>query len=363
MDEVNPGLVAAEAMERAREKMELARERMERHRERHIHFRIPRVPKVPRVPDLPKIVECCFGAHHAEEEQVVTVPAEGIRALSLSQPRSEISVTGNDTDQIVIKAQVHVYGDDEGEAQERLKSLKVVAENDGGTLRVKLEGPPWTKKRRAQVDFELEVPKGLALELGTASGEIEVTGAAGGAKINSTSGEVSLDGCSGTIEISTASGDIELAKCIQASVRIQTASGDIEAADFSGELVAQSVSGDLSLKLERGRAEVSTVSGDLELEAEMLEGLKASTTSGDISVELRSSPGGDIRLASVSGDVELEVPDGSDMSLEASTASGDIDCSLELAERNQTSRRLTGRLGAGRVAVSVRTTSGDISIG
>jgi DUF4097 and DUF4098 domain-containing protein YvlB len=362
MDEVNPGLVAAEAMERAREKMELARERMERHRERHIHFRIPRVPKVPRVPDIPKIVECCFGSHSAEEEQVVTVPAEGIRALSLSQPRSEISVTGNDTDQIVIKAQVQVYGDDEGEAQERLKSLKVVAENDGGTLRVKLEGPPWTKKRRAQVDFELEVPKGLALELGTASGEIEVAGNVGGAKINSASGEVSLDGCSGTIEISTASGDIELAKCIQASVKIQTASGDIEAADFSGEFAAQSVSGDVSLKLDRGRAEVSTVSGDLELEAGSLEGLAASTTSGDISIELRSSPGGEMRLASVSGDIELEIPDDSDISLEASTASGDIDCGLELAERNQTSRRLTGRLGEGRVTVAIKTTSGDISV-
>lgn len=362
MDEVNPGIIAAEAMERAREKMELARERMERHRERHIHFRVPRVPKVPRMPDLPKIVECCFGSHSAEEEQVVTVPAEGISSLSLSQPRSEIKVSGGDSGQVVIKANVQVWGDDEGEAQERLKSLKVVAENDGGTLRVKLDGPPWTKKRRAQVDFELEVPKGLALELGTASGEIEVAGTDGGAKINSASGEISLDGCSGVIEISGASGDIELAKCGPASVRIQTASGDIEAADFTGDLSAQTVSGDVSLKLERGRAEVNTVSGDLELEAETLEGLAASSTSGDISIEIRSAPSGDIRLASVSGDIELEIPDDSDISLEASTASGDIDCGLELAERNQTSRRLSGRLGQGRVPVAIKTTSGDISI-
>lgn len=362
MGEVAPASIAAKAMERAREKMEMARERMERHRERHIHIRVPRVPKVPRMPDLPRIVECCFGSHSAQEEQVVTVPAEGIRTLSLSQPRSEIKVAGGDTDQIVIKAVVQVWGDDEDEAQERLKSLKVTADNEGGILRVKLEGPPWTKKRRAQVDFELEVPKSLALELGTVSGEIEVAGVAGGARLNSASGEVSLEGCSGSMEISTASGDIELSKCAEASVRIQTASGDIEASDFSGELAAQSVSGDLSLKLGQGRVEVSTVSGDLELEAESLESLRASTTSGDISIELRSSPGGEIRLASVSGDIELEIPDDSDIELEASTASGDIDCGLELAERSQTSRRLAGRLGEGRVPVAIKTTSGDITI-
>ncbi len=370
MDEVNPGLIATEVMEKARAKMEMARERMERHRdrmERHRERRfvvaIPKIPKIPRIPAVPEVPDCCFGAHRAEEEQVVTMPAEGVKALSLSQPRSEIKVAGQDTDQIVIKAQVQVYGDDEDEARERLKSLKVTAENDNGTLRVKLEGPPWTKKRRAQVDFDLEVPRSLALELGTASGEMEVSGVQGGAKLSSASGEVTLEGCSGAIEISTASGDIELSKCSDASVRIQTASGDIEAEGCSGSLTAQSVSGDISLKLDDGRISVTTVSGDLELEAQSLGGLDAGTTSGDISVELKSAPAGDIRLASVSGDVEMEIPDGADIALEAATASGDIECGLELSERNQTSRRLTGKMGAGRVAVSIKTTSGDIDVG
>lgn len=355
MDEVNPGLVVAEAMERVRE-------RMERHRERHMHLRVPRVPKMPRVPDIPKIVECCFGSHSAEEEQVVTIPAEGIKALALSQPRSEIKVTGADSDQISIKASIQVYGDDEDEARDRLKSLKVAAENDGGVLRIKLEGPPWTKKRRAQVDFEMEVPKGLSLELGTASGEIVVAGVSGGAKLNSASGEVSLEGCSGALEISTASGDIELSKCIHASVKIQTASGDIEAQGCSGDFTVQSVSGDISLKMDDGQVSVTTVSGDLELEAESLGSISAATTSGDMVITVDSSLDGEVRLASVSGDVELEIPDDSEISLEATTASGDIDCGLELEERNQTSRRLTGRLGQGRIPVSIKTTSGDISI-
>lgn len=366
LDEVNPGLIAAEAMERAREKMELARERMERHRERHMHIRIPRPPRpprAPRMPDLANIVECCFGSHRAEEQQAVDVPAEGLRALALSQPRSEIKVAGSEVDKITVKARVQVWGDDEDEARERLKSLKVTTENDNGTLRVKLDGPPWTKKRRAQVDFELEVPKGLYLELGTASGEIDVSNTAGGGRLNSASGEISLEGCSGTFEVSTASGDIALSGCPGIQARIQTASGDVEARGCSGDISAQSVSGDVSLELGGGQVSVNTVSGDLELEAGSLDGLSAATTSGDISIDLETAPGGEMRLASVSGDVELDIPGDSDVSVEAATASGDIECGLDLAEASRTSRRLTGKLGGGRVPVSIKTTSGDISIG
>ncbi len=353
MDEVNPGQMAAEAVERARE-------RMERHH--RLHIRASKLPKLPRMPDIPRIMECCFGSHQAEEEQVITVPAEGIRTLALSQPRSQIKVSGSDTDQIVIKADVQVWGDDEEEAQERLKSLKVATENESGTLRIKLEGPPWTKKRRARVDFDIEAPKHLFLELGTASGEIEVSSIQGGAKLNSASGEISLEGCSGKFEVSTASGDIGIIDCDGLSARVQTASGDIEAKGCSGDLTLQSVSGDLSLDLSSAELQISTISGDLELAVETLRGLSASTTSGDISIEIRTPPEGDIRLASVSGDVELEIPDGSDISLEAATASGDIDCGLALEDRSQTSRRLTGKLGNGRLSVSIKTTSGDIDI-
>lgn len=362
MGEVAPASIAAEAMERAREKMELARERMERHRERHLNIRIPKIPKIPKMPRLPELPDCCFGSHSAEDEQVVTVPAEGLRALALSQPRSEIKASGADTGQVVVRAALKVYGDDEDEASERLKSLKVTAENENGTLRIKLDGPPWTKKRRAQVDFELEVPKGLSLELGTLSGEIEVSNTSGGGRLNSASGEISLEGCSGAFEVSTASGDIVLSGCRGIQARIQTASGDLEAKGCSGEVSAQSVSGDVSLEMSGGGVSVSTVSGDLELEAESIDNLTAATTSGDISVELSSTLGGEVKLASVSGDVELEIPDGSDIALEAATASGDIDCGLELAEASRTSRRLTGKLGSGRVPVTIKTTSGDISI-
>jgi hypothetical protein len=130
MGEIDPAGIASEAMERAREKMELAREKMERHRERRMIIslpKIPKIPKMPRMPEMPAMPACCFGSHSAEDEQVVSVPADGVSTVSLSQPRSEIRATGTDSDRIVIRANVQVFGDDEDEARERLKSLKVTA--------------------------------------------------------------------------------------------------------------------------------------------------------------------------------------------------------------------------------------------
>jgi hypothetical protein len=177
--EVNAAGITAEAMELARESMEAVRG----------SIRPPRPPRPPHIlklhglEALADIGECCFGRASAGDEQTVTVPAAGITALTLSQPRSDIECRGGDTDTITIKADIQVWAGDQDEADERLKSLKLVTENDNGTLRVKLDGPPWTKKRHASADFEITLPRSVRLELGTASGDITVEGCHAGATL------------------------------------------------------------------------------------------------------------------------------------------------------------------------------------
>ncbi|MDI6740707.1 MAG: DUF4097 family beta strand repeat-containing protein [Candidatus Edwardsbacteria bacterium] len=340
MREVNPGKIAAQAMASVRESMESLQD----------------------FDGLEDLGERFRGRASAEEIQTITVPAQGITAVSLSQPRSDIKVTGADADQIVINANIDVWGDDEDEAQERLKSLKVVTETDNGVLRIKLEGPPWTKKRRAQVDFQLELPKNIGVELGTASGDIEIADINRGAKVQSASGEISLARCGGAIELSTASGDVDLKDLsATAAVRVQTVSGDIEI-NSAGQFAIRSVSGDISADLPMGKIDLNTVSGDIELDALSFEEIIANTTSGDARIEIKATPEATIQLQSISGDIEVELPDNPLITIEALTTSGDIDCDLELAERNQTSRKLTGRMGNGRTRLTARTTSGDISL-
>lgn len=345
MPEVNPGKMVSDVMNDVMKNI------------RSHHY--PKMPKRPHPPEMPG---CCFGSHSAEEERVVTMPAEGIRTLALNQPRSDIKVSGCDSDQIVIRARVQVWGDDEDEAQERLKSLQVSTDNDGGTLRIKLDGPPWTKKRRSQVDFDLKVPKGLALELGTASGDIEITDMGQSLRAQTASGQLSLFRCRGRAEIFTASGDIEIRDLSpESEVEARTASGDLKIKS-AGRFVLHTVSGDIQAEIGQGSCLASSVSGDIGLKMSDFQSLALSSTSGDLEVTLSSTPQAQVRLESVSGDISLDLPAEASAEIEALTASGDIDCDTEMLEPNRTGRRLSGRLGDGRTKIMLRTTSGDIDI-
>lgn len=370
MREVDPAGIAAEAIELARQQVDLAREQMESARG---SLRPPRPPKPPRPPRAPHLAglgelirdgigECCIGRASAEEEQTVAVPAAGITALSLNQPRSDISVEAGDGDQITVTAEIRVWAGDRDEAEERLKSLKLAAENDGGTLRVKLEGPPWTKKRWTSADYRISLPRTVALELGTAAGDIEVAGCHAGATVATASGDVGLRDCRGEVSVSTASGDIELASCSGLKAQVRTASGDIGLSDCAGSAALQTVSGDAEIGLD-GDLSVTSVSGDVSADVANARNVVVHSTSGDVAVAVASAaPAPQLALVSISGDVELSLPDGISATLEAVTTSGDIDCDRELADAERKGRRLAGRLGEGAGRITVTTTSGDISI-
>jgi DUF4097 and DUF4098 domain-containing protein YvlB len=301
------------------------------------------------------------GSEKAEEEKAIAVPAQGITVLSVSQPRSDFEITGTDGDQISIRADIQVWAEEQDEAEEKLRSLDITTENDSGTLRIKVAGPPWTKKRRTKVDFTIEMPRHITAEISSASGQITVSGLHNGTRLNTASGEVELSDCQGENILSSASGDISVAGSSQASLKINTASGDIEVSDCSGDLAFQTVSGDVSASLS-GNVQGQTVSGDIDIKAEKPGEIKINSTSGDIQFSGPVNEGNNSAIATISGDVSVVLENGSSLMIEAGTVSGDIDCGLELAGSRQSSRSLSGKLGGGQGSLKVKTVSGDIEI-
>lgn len=316
--DINPGLIAAQAMATVKDSLK-------------------------GLEDLEDFDLRLKGRVSAEDQQTLELPAQGLTAVSLSQPRSDISVKGTEGDRVTVNADLEVWADDQAEAGERLKSLKLTSDIEDGVLKIKLDGPPWTKKRWTRADFEISLPRGLKLELATANGDMEVAGMTGGMVLNTASGDLNIRDCSGQIEVSSASGDIEAADCHEADIRIKTASGDV------------------SVRA-RGRLVCSTVSGDIQAELAGAPELEIRTVSGDQTLKLEMSPEGRASLASVSGDIGLELEGQPSVSLEVSTLSGDIDCARELQEYRKSNRSLSGRLGQGQGRLEIKTTSGDINI-
>ncbi|MDO9391386.1 MAG: DUF4097 family beta strand repeat-containing protein [bacterium] len=333
LGQINPGRIVAEAMAGVRESL------------KGIHIEIDDI----------------HGSEKAEEEKEIVVPAAGITCLSINQPRSDFEITGAETDQITITADIQVWAEDRDEAREKLKSLDISTETENGVLKIKVDGPPWTKKRRAKVDFTIVMPKNIAAEISSASGEISVQNLLNGCRLNTASGEIEIFGCRGENNLSSASGDVEVNGCTETSLKINTASGDIGVNGCSGDLSFQTISGDAGISLS-GDIQGQTVSGDIDIKAARPGEIRIRSTSGDIQFQGPVAEGSSAAITTVSGDVSLELGADSSAAIEAATVSGDIDCELDLKDLRQSNRSLSGNLGSGQGSLSVKTVSGDITI-
>lgn len=156
-----------------------------------------------------------------------------------------------------------------------------------------------------EVDYELVVPRGTAIEGETGSGDVTVVGAA-------------------ATDVAVGSGDVEVRE-VPGTVVVDTGSGEIRLADVSGPSTLHTSSGSIRGDLLRGRVEASTSSGDIVLDLARPQHVRAETSSGDVELAVPAGryqiddSGGDGR-----GDIEVTDDPNARYTLELTTSSGDI---------------------------------------
>jgi hypothetical protein len=177
--------------------------------------------------------------------------------------------------------------------------------------------------RRSSFDLEVEVPRGTAVSIESASADLQLSDLTNQLRVRTASGDLTLDRIAGTLELDAVSGDAR-----------------IEAAGAL-DLRARTISGDLSVRAPRlGKAEIGTTSGDVRVDALL---------AGD----------GPYGIETVSGDVTIVGRMG--LRIEARTVTGDL--RSELPHRREAS---PGRkqlvVGDGAVPFSFRSVSGDLRV-
>lgn len=128
---------------------------------------------------------------------------------------------------------------------------------------------------------------------------------------------------------------------------------------------AHNVSGDVTVTGAHGSVDVSSVSGDVRLEKLHADGVRATSVSGNVDVQVDEFTGrGDLKFTSVSGDITLDAPRGFDADISMSTVSGDInsDFPLVISGGRMRRRNIEGRIGNGGRHFDVQTVSGDLRI-
>lgn len=233
---------------------------------------------------------------------------------------------GSDT-QIHIKAHLHAshgWGATSGDTDARIHRVvqNPPIRQSGNDVRVG-ETTDRTLFNNIQIDYEISVPVGVALNLRTGSGDVEVDHVGRFLAATTGSGSIRAHGVAGPSELHTGSGDIELQQAIGGNVKAQTGSGSIRINGLNGAITARTGSGDIETNGHlAGMSRLDTGSGSIRmsLTEDSRFNLDASTGSGTVRVHFPGAPQGDESRHHLSGPIN-----GGGSPLQAHSGSGDIE--------------------------------------
>lgn len=167
------------------------------------------------------------------------------------------------------------------------------------------------------------------------------------------------------VDVRTASGDVHVAG-LKADVSVHTASGEISIHDAKAVTLV-SVSGDVDIAGTTGNVDIKTTSGELRVQGEIVQPLRFSTVSGDLTLQ------GACRVAtckiaveSVSGGVFLARRAEQALNIRLRSHSGEISGAeglpIEMRRVPGQATEWSTRLGAGTGTLDLATQSGDIHL-
>lgn len=281
-----------------------------------------------------------FGRHSEHKEQELPLSIGPGATLHVEVASGDVKVVGGAAEP-KIKASAEIRGKDEEEMRQRVAAWALMLDQTGNDVTVRLPGQ---SAGTASVDLEVHLPEGVALEMKSASGDVEIEGTLAAVRLISSSGDV---------------------KVVRAAdrVSVQSNSGDIAIRDFEGSMVTvESKSGDICVDKSRGGLNIRTASGDLSLQDITGPTIMLETISGDIGVKFSEGLSTNCNLRSVSGDIEVQVPDGSSCRVSLSSLSGEVSCGVVLKDELRSERRITGMCGDGHGALDASAISGTVNL-
>ena len=217
-------------------------------------------------------------------------------------------------------------------ARSLLDAIRVEAVEDGDTLRVRARVPGASivsfggDSRTHRTDVTLRIPEGMALDLQTRDGRIQLERISGDIKAETGDGRIRLDTVKGTL-------------------KLRTGDGSVIGTELTGAVDA--ASGDGRIQLEGSFDALRAVTGD-----------------GSIRITSRGARKltKDWNIRTSDGSIELTLPASISARIEATSADGRIVNDLTTFEGNERNGRAKGTLGKGGRLILVTTMDGRITL-
>lgn len=319
-------------------------------------------------------------APFVRKEGSLAQEAAGVRRVVL-RATGDISIGSGTSQEVRLDYEVRTYGMSSRHVREYHDQVDVVARRDGEVLEIALVTPgPHRDVEGTRGRFILTVPQGLAIEIDSGSGDVDLHGVAAELLIRQRRGSVRVTDHRGPVEVDIAGGSVWLNR-IQGDVVIRHTDGRTEATlvdggiDFTGgrsSVTVDRASGRVKIQLEQGVAALYGVAGPAEIDAHMAR-VTIVENEGSVAVRGRLSPvhvvraRGSIEVTSESANVDLELPAEGRWQVDVQARPGRILPSPTVAAALGQARpgdRLTAALGQGsdERSVAVRISRGEVRL-
>ncbi|MBL8856936.1 MAG: DUF4097 family beta strand repeat protein [Planctomycetes bacterium] len=346
----------------------------------------------------------------AERTEVHELHLASGSTLRAHTPYGVIRVRASDDGTGSAHAVVRTQGKTVADAQARLGRARInVSESAAGTtLSIEFERDADLKgaEPTPSVDFEISVPAGVKLDLGSDSGDLVAeTGPFGESRLVSSYGNLRIENVQGDAVLKSSSGNVSIARLsggaadaqtdygnvkISAvdgtAVRARTSSGNVRGQDLraatialdsdygninvtnaTGKLSTRTSSGNIKLEGVQGALSVSTDYGRVDIDG-IFDALTAHSSSGDVRV--RAGSGSTVasawKIDSSYGRVALQAPKDLSFDLDARTDYGDVDVgyAIELPAGSTTKKgpAIQGKVNGGGALVELKSSSGAVSV-
>jgi hypothetical protein len=224
------------------------------------------------------------GEHFCEIREE-TVSATGSLSVR-GGPNGGIRVIGSDRRDVLVRAMVHTWGDDEDEAREIAE--QIVVETDG---EIRAEGPDRNGDQGWSVGYEIFTPRDTDLMLDTHNGGIVIETVRGDLSFETTNGGVKLEDLAGNVHGRTTNGGVDA-----------TLTGDTWDGD---EFDVRTTNGGVRLRVPNdysARLEASTTNGGVHIDFPV-------TVQGRIGREISTTLGAGgplVRIGTTNGGVHVD---------------------------------------------------------
>jgi len=281
-----------------------------------------------------------FGKHRDTKQQEITLTLEPTSTFHVELANGDIKVIGGAAEPRIV-AEAEIRGKDEEETKTRAAGWSMMVEQSGNDAVLRLPGQ---NAGTVSVDLVLYLPTGIALDIKSISGDVDITGTNAGVRLTSSSGDTRIVGANGKVQVQSNSGDIHISDLADGNLSVESKSGDLECDGCGAAINVRTASGDLHFRDFSGQA------------------ITLETISGDIGVGFREPFSGRCNLRSVSGDIEVDVPDGTSCRVALASVSGAVETGIALKEELKSDRRTTGILGDGAGTIDASAISGDVHL-